>query len=115
LIPFGGTLTVIVISSLLALQNIWLGLKVLLVAIVIGQIIDNVIAPRLMSGMTGLNPAVVFISVVTGSQVAGILGLLLAVPMAGFINRIADALKERLRQQLSSSEPDSVEVKIPNN
>ncbi len=83
--------------SLLALQNIWLGLKVLLVAIVVGQIIDNAIAPRLMSGMTGLNPAVVFISVLTGSQVAGLLGLLLAVPMAGFIKRIADSLKERLR------------------
>jgi predicted PurR-regulated permease PerM len=102
LIPFGGTLTVIVISSLLALQNIWLGLKVLLVAIVVGQIIDNAIAPRLMSGMTGLNPAVVFISVLTGSQVAGLLGLLLAVPMAGFIKRIADRFR--------SSEADSVVI-----
>jgi predicted PurR-regulated permease PerM len=113
LIPFGGTLTVIVISSLLALQNIWLGLKVLLVAIVVGQIIDNAIAPRLMSGMTGLNPAVVFISVLTGSQVAGLLGLLLAVPMAGFIKRIADSLKERLRNRSSSSDPDSVTIVPP--
>jgi predicted PurR-regulated permease PerM len=84
---------VIIISSLLALQNIWLGLKVLLVAIVVGQIIDNAIAPRLMSGMTGLNPAVVFISVLTGSQLGGLLGLLLAVPIAGFIKRIADRIK----------------------
>jgi predicted PurR-regulated permease PerM len=114
LIPFGGTITVILISSLLALQNIWLGLKVLLVAIVVGQIIDNVITPRLMSGMTGLNPAVVFISVLTGSQVAGLLGLLLAVPMAGFIKRIADSLKERMHQKIISN-PDSLAVKIPNN
>ena len=93
LIPFGGTLTVLIISVLLALQNIWLGLKILLVAIVVGQIIDNVVAPRLMSGMTGLNPAVVFISVLTGSQVGGLLGLLLAVPIAGFIKRIADRFR----------------------
>ncbi len=97
LIPFGGTLTIIVISSLLALQNIWLGIKVLLVAVFVGQIIENAVAPRLMSGMTGLNPAVVLISVLTGSQVAGLLGLLLAVPIAGFIKRIADSLKEKLR------------------
>jgi predicted PurR-regulated permease PerM len=103
LIPFGGTLTVIVISSLLALQNIWLGLKVLLVAIVVGQIIDNAIAPRLMSGMTGLNPAVVFISVLTGSQLGGLLGLLLAVPIAGFIKRIADSAKRTLRERIKSS------------
>ena len=103
LIPFVGTLTVIVISSLLALQNIWLGLKVLLVAIIVGQIIDNAIAPRLMSGMTGLNPAVVFISVLTGSQVGGLLGLLLAVPIAGFIKRIADSVRRTLGDRLKSN------------
>ena len=105
LIPFGGTLTVIIISALLALQNIWLGLKILIVALVVGQIIDNVIAPRLMSGMTGLNPAVVFISVLTGSQVGGLLGLLLAVPIAGFIKRIADRFR--------NSDPDSVAIAPP--
>jgi predicted PurR-regulated permease PerM len=41
----------------------------------VGQIIDNAIAPRLMSGMTGLNLAVVFISVLTGSQLGGLLRL----------------------------------------
>jgi predicted PurR-regulated permease PerM len=46
-----------------------------------------------MSGMTGLNPAVVFISVLMGSQLGGLLGLLLAVPIAGFIKRIADRLR----------------------
>ncbi|WP_310489011.1 AI-2E family transporter [Chamaesiphon sp. VAR_69_metabat_338] len=105
LIPFGGTVTIIIISSLLALQNIWLGLKVLAVAILVGQIIENAIAPRLMSGMTGLNPAVVFISVLTGSQVGGLLGLLLAVPTAGFTKRIADMLKERLYQRSIGSDP----------
>ena len=110
LIPFGGTLTVLIISSLLALQNIWLGLKVLLVAILVGQTIDNVIAPRLMSGMTGLNPAVVFISVLTGSQVAGLLGLLLAVPMAGFIKRIADRFRSSNPNSLVVNSPQSVEA-----
>jgi predicted PurR-regulated permease PerM len=105
LIPFGGTLTIITISSLLALQNIWLGLKVLLVAIVVGQTIENAIAPRLMSGMTGLNPAVVFVCVLTGSQVGGILGLLLAVPTAGFVKRIADRLR--------SSNVDAVAIVTP--
>ena len=110
LIPFGGTLTVMIISSLLALQNIWLGLKVLLVAILVGQTIDNVIAPRLMSGMTGLNPAVVFISVLTGSQVAGLLGLLLAVPMAGFIKRIADRFRSSDPNSLVVNSPQSIEA-----
>jgi predicted PurR-regulated permease PerM len=102
LIPFGGSLSIALISSLLALQDAWLGLKILLVAIGVGQIIENAIAPRLMSGMTGLNPAVVFISLLTGSQVGGILGLILAVPIAGFIKRITDRIK--------SSEPSRLTV-----
>jgi predicted PurR-regulated permease PerM len=113
LIPFGGTLTIITISSLLALQNFWLGLKVLVVAIIVAQIIENAIAPRLMSGMTGLNPAVVFISVLTGSQVGGLLGLLLAVPTAGFVKRIADALKEKLRPPSIDSDSGAVAMIPP--
>jgi predicted PurR-regulated permease PerM len=58
-----------------------------------------------MSGMTGLNPAVVFISVLTGSQLGGLLGLLLAVPIAGFIKRIADRFR--------GSDPDSVAILLP--
>jgi predicted PurR-regulated permease PerM len=93
LIPFGGSLSIALISSLLALQNIWLGVKVLLVAILIGQINENVIAPRLIGGMTGLNPTIVFISLLIGAKVGGILGLLLVVPTAGFIKRLADSWK----------------------
>jgi predicted PurR-regulated permease PerM len=93
LIPFGGSISIILISSLLALQNIWLGLKVLLAAIVVGQIIENAIAPQLIGEMTGLNSAVIFVSLLIGSQVGGILGLLLAVPIAGFIKRMTDSLR----------------------
>lgn len=93
LISFGSSLSVALICSLLALQNVWLGLKVLLVAILVGQINENVIAPRLIGGMTGLNPAIVFISLLTGAKIGGILGLLLVVPSAGFIKRIADNLR----------------------
>ncbi|KAM3112489.1 AI-2E family transporter [Phormidesmis sp. 146-33] len=93
LIPFGGSLSVTLISSLLAVQNIWVGLKVLLVTVLVGQIIETVIAPRLISKMTGLNPAIVFISLLAGIQFGGILGLLLIIPIAGFIKRMADSLR----------------------
>ena len=89
-IPFGGTITISLVSSLLAFQNVWLGIKVLGVALVLGQLNENVIAPRLLGGITGLNPAVVFISLLVGARVGGFLGLILAVPTASFIKRIAD-------------------------
>ncbi len=93
-IPFGGTITIALVSILLAFQNLWLGVKVLVVALIVGQINENVIAPRLIGGITGLNPAVVFISLLIGAEVGGFLGLILAVPTASVIKRIADMSRD---------------------
>ncbi|WP_035139977.1 AI-2E family transporter [Fischerella sp. PCC 9605] len=93
LIPFGGVVSITLVSLLVAFQNIWLGVKVLVVAIILGQINENFIAPRLIGGITGLNPAWVFISLLLGAKFAGILGLLMAVPTASFIKKTADSLR----------------------
>ena len=52
LIPFGGTGAIIGVTGLLAFQDIWLGLKVLIVAFVLGQINENVVAPRLIGSVS---------------------------------------------------------------
>jgi len=91
IIPFGGTVAVLGVSLLLSFQSLSLGLKVLVVALVLGQINDNLIAPRLIGGATGLNPAVVIVALLVGAKVAGFLGLLLAVPMASSLKKIADS------------------------
>jgi predicted PurR-regulated permease PerM len=99
IVPFGGLIVVLGIGTLLAFQSIWLGLKVFGVTFVLGQINDNIIAPRLIGGVTGLNPAIVVISLLIGAKLAGFLGLLLAVPTASFIKKIADALREPITAQ----------------
>lgn len=93
LVPFGGAVAVLGISVLLSFQSVTLGLKVLGVAALFGQINDNVIAPRLIGGVTGLNPAVVIVVLLVGAKSAGFLGLLLAVPTASFIKKVAEALR----------------------
>lgn len=93
LVPFGGVLSIIVVSLLLAAQNIWLGVKVLLVAIILGQINDTIVAPRLIGSLTGLNPVWVVVVLLLGAKFGGVLGLLVAVPTASFIKRIAEALR----------------------
>jgi predicted PurR-regulated permease PerM len=100
LIPFGGTVAIVGVCVLLAFQNVWLGLKVLVVAILLGQINDNVVAPRLIGGVTGLNPAVVIVSLLVGAKMAGFLGLLLAVPTASFIKKMVDALRAPITAQI---------------
>ncbi|NEQ54972.1 MAG: AI-2E family transporter [Leptolyngbya sp. SIO3F4] len=93
IVPFGGTVTIVLVSGLLAFQSLWLGLKVLVAAIILGQLNENVVAPRLIGEMTGVNPAVVLIAVLIGAKVAGFLGLLLAVPTASFVKRIGDMVR----------------------
>jgi predicted PurR-regulated permease PerM len=91
--PFGGALSICLVSLLMALQSFWLGVRVLAIAIIIEQAIENGIAPRLLGGFTGLNPVWVLVSLLVGARVGGILGLLIAVPMAGFIKSTATVLR----------------------
>ena len=90
LIPFGDVLSLGIIILLIASHNFWLGVKVLAVAIVIDQIIDQVIAPRLLGSFTGLRPVWVIVSLVVGTKVGGLLGLLVAVPLASSLKSLAD-------------------------
>ncbi len=82
LIPFGGTVGIISVTLLVALQNIWLGLKVLIAAAIVQQVLENLVAPRVLGSVTGLNPVWVFISVLVGAKTAGLVGVVVAVPMA---------------------------------
>ena len=93
LIPFGGTTTILIVSLLLALQNFWLGVKVLLVAVVINQVIENLLAPRILGELTGLNPVWMLVSLDLGVKLGGFLGLVVAVPIASFIKGSFDAIR----------------------
>lgn len=85
LIPFGAILTIFIVGFILTLKSIWLGLKVLVVALIIDQIIENTITPRLLGTLTGLNPIVVLFSLMVGARVSGYLGVLIAVPIVATI------------------------------
>jgi predicted PurR-regulated permease PerM len=86
--PFGAAFGIAIVSFLVALKSIWLGLKVLAVAVIIQQIIENAIAPRLLGEFTGLNPALILLSLLAGAKIGGFLGLILAVPLASLVKRL---------------------------
>ncbi|MFN6482556.1 MULTISPECIES: AI-2E family transporter [unclassified Nostoc] len=90
LIPFGDVVSLVAITLIIATHDFWLAAKVLAVAVVIDQLIDQAIAPRLLGKFTGLRPIWVLIALLVGTNVGGVLGLLVAVPVAGFIKDVAD-------------------------
>ncbi|MBD1831494.1 AI-2E family transporter [Cyanobacteria bacterium FACHB-472] len=98
LIPFiGATLGIGLVTILVMLQDFWLAIRVLSAAIFMQQIKDNFLAPKLMGDFTGLNPIWIFIALLMGGQIAGLLGVILSVPLAGTIKDTIDTIR-RLRQ-----------------
>ena len=94
LIPFGGTVGIVTVTALLALRDIGLALQVLAVAVVVQQIVENGIAPRILGSVTGLNPFWVLVSVLTGARVGGLLGVIIAVPMAVMIKEALEVIRQ---------------------
>ena len=94
LIPFiGATLGIGLVTILVLFQNWWLAIQVAMVAIFMQQIKDNVLAPRVMGNFTGLNPIWIFIALLMGVQIAGLLGAIISVPIAGTIKGTIDAIR----------------------
>ncbi|MEH2151868.1 AI-2E family transporter [Nostoc sp.] len=94
LIPFGDVVSLITITFIIATHDFWLAAKVFAVAVVIDQLIDQAIAPRLLGKFTGLRPIWVLVALLVGTNVGGVLGLVVAVPVAGFIKDVADGFSK---------------------
>jgi predicted PurR-regulated permease PerM len=63
-----------------------------LVPIAITQL-NELIIRRLLGGFTGLNPVWILVALLLGAKLMGILGLLIAVPLAASIKSIAHELR----------------------
>ncbi|MBD2777318.1 AI-2E family transporter [Iningainema tapete] len=103
LVPFGDVVSLVVVTLIIASHNFWLAVKVLAVAVVIDQLIDQAIAPRLLGSFTGLRPIWVIISLLIGTYIGGLLGLLIAVPVAGVIKDALDGWGEDVSEAVQNA------------
>jgi predicted PurR-regulated permease PerM len=94
LFPFGTGIGIGIVSLLVALENFWEGVEVAAIAVTFDQINANIVAPRLLGNLTGLNPVWVIISLLIGAKLGGVLGLLVAIPFASFIKDITDSWRD---------------------
>jgi predicted PurR-regulated permease PerM len=81
------------------------GIKFLAIAIIIDLVTDNVLAPRLMGELIGLNPVWIFIALFIGAKIGGVLGLLLAIPIASVTKQIIDDLREEKSKKIEPKIP----------
>jgi predicted PurR-regulated permease PerM len=93
LVPFGGSTGIALVTFLVALRDFGMAFQVLAVSVVVQQIVENGIAPRVLGSVTGLNPFWVFVSILTGVRVGGFLGVVVAVPTAVVIKEALLAVR----------------------
>jgi predicted PurR-regulated permease PerM len=105
LIPFiGASLGIGLVTILIMLKDFGLGFSVFIAAIIIQQIKDNLLAPKLMGEFSGLNPIAILICLLTGGQIAGLLGVIVSVPIAGTIKGTIDAIYKQPQSMTTQPE-----------
>lgn len=89
-IPIVGALVTGAVAVLVALvdQDVQTAVIMLLIVLLVQQIEGNVLQPWLMGNAVSLHPVAVLLAVTAGTGVAGILGALLAVPIAAVVNTV---------------------------
>jgi len=108
LLPFMGAISQISVSLFLMLNDLSTGIIVFIIALVLGQIVDNIVVPKVMGKLVGVNPIWLLIAVFIGGKLKGIVGILLAVPIASIIKNIAEDLKTTPQVSLNPSVVSSV-------
>ncbi|BAS57722.1 putative conserved domain protein [Leptolyngbya boryana NIES-2135] len=92
-IPFiGASLGIATVGILVAFIDWWMAIEVLGTAIAIQQVKDNAIAPRILGELTGLSPVIILTSLLVGARVAGLLGVILAIPLTSVVKTIVEIL-----------------------
>ena len=89
-IPIVGPVIAGLVAALVALfqPTNWLGLNpftlmvvVLVVSILLTQVENNFLIPRIMGGSLNLHPIIILVGAIVGASLAGIVGLLLSAPL----------------------------------
>jgi predicted PurR-regulated permease PerM len=104
LIPLAGaTLAAIVVSTVVFVELGWVRGVIIIVFFVVYQQLENHILQPIIYGRTvQLTPLVVLVSVLIGAELAGVLGALAAIPVAGIVQAIG---REFLSNREGAPEP----------
>lgn len=96
-IPIVGALLSGAVAVLLALVAHGPGVALIMLAVVIGvqQLESHVLQPFLLGKAVSVHPLAVILAIATGSILAGIVGALIAVPMAAVANAVGKHLLSR--------------------
>jgi len=114
---FGAVIGGALVSVLLVLYSWPAALIYLAFFIIEQQIENNIVAPKIQSKRLDMSALVVLIAIIAGLQIAGIVGALVAIPVAGCIMvALRDLMKHRHAKQIEAAgeacDPDHEEPNV---
>lgn len=87
LIPYVGPFLSAVPAILIALNiSPWMALWVVVAYFIIQEMENNVVVPLVMKSAVGINPIIIFFALLVGFQFLGVLGMILAIPVATIVS-----------------------------
>ncbi len=93
IIPYIGPTISVIPAVLIGLTiSPWVAVVIFLLYILIQQLENHIIVPLLMKKAVGLNPVVVILVLLIGGKLAGVAGLILAVPLTAAASVVWDDL-----------------------
>jgi predicted PurR-regulated permease PerM len=100
LIPLAGaTLAAVLVSIVVFVELGWVkGLIIIVFFVVYQQLENHILQPIIYGRTVQLSPLVVLVAVLIGAELAGILGALAAIPVAGIVQAIARELLRYRRE-----------------
>lgn len=112
-VPYFGSIigTSIAIVVIAFTQGIPTAGVATIVLFIIQQIDGNVIQPRLMGGSFSLSPLLIIISVTVGGFYAGVLGMLVAIPIVAILKDLLDEYIVYMREK-KGRQPDPGEMEF---
>lgn len=89
-IPYFGALVGVVIAAIVAVFKLplWLTLVVIALLVAVQQVVNIVIAPYIMSQQVNVHPVVVIFALLVGGALFGLVGLILAIPIAAIAKAV---------------------------
>lgn len=93
LIPYVGPFVGIVFAAIMALfsGDLWSLVWAVVALFIVQQIDCNILCPNIVGDIVGLNAAFTLIALSIGGDLAGLLGILIAVPVAACIKQLCDS------------------------
>jgi predicted PurR-regulated permease PerM len=104
LIPLAGaTIAAVIVAGVAFLHSIIAGLVVIVFFVIYQQIENHVLQPLVYHRTVALSPLAILVSVLIGAELAGVLGALAAIPVAGAIQvLITDFLRARRERAIKT-------------